>query len=113
SLLAFHTIFICISLNLSVRNVQKIFHQNPLVPAGTLFLSATYVPAGNMHILSGTKRICSPVFQTVLHIPVISSFFFTAAHYISFLKSSFRSSTLASFGLPGAQASACADSARN
>lgn len=34
-------------------------------------------------------------------------------NHMIFLNRSFRSSTLASFGLPGAQASACADSARN
>ena len=33
--------------------------------------------------------------------------------YIIFLNRSFKSSTLASFGLPGAHASSCADSARN
>ena len=34
-------------------------------------------------------------------------------YYIIFRNSSFKSSTLASFGFPGAHASACADSAKN
>ena len=45
------------------------------------------------------------LFRKFRHMP-------TAA-YISFLNSAFRSSTLVCFGLPGAQASAKADSARN
>ena len=35
------------------------------------------------------------------------------SYYIIFRNSSFKSSTLASFGFPGAHASACADSAKN
>lgn len=42
---------------------------------------------------------------TAYHISEFSSVY-QKSIYISFLKSSFRSSTLASFGLPGAQASA-------
>lgn len=38
---------------------------------------------------------------------------YDSLNHIIFLNRSFRSSTLASFGLPGAHASACADSARN
>ena len=40
-------------------------------------------------------------------------YFAKVIHYIILRNRSFRSSTLASFGFPGAHASACADSARN
>ena len=40
-------------------------------------------------------------------------YFAKVIHYIILRNRSFRSSTLASFGFPGAHASACADSAKN